>query len=63
MIIFDGCFDRQVPLTSVIITLAVANEETIDDVRGLEIIQKVVPILQLQMRQKTDMVTDNNPTP
>lgn len=63
IIITNSCPNERVIPTSIIATMAVATEATIDDVRGAWIIQKVLPILQVQMGARVDNVANNNPTP
>jgi hypothetical protein len=62
LIVYTTCSDNNVELSDVIVTMAVSNEITIDNAKALAIMQKVLPLLQAQMRAKPDMVTDNNPT-
>jgi hypothetical protein len=62
LIVYATCSDKTVDPANVIVTMAVSNETTIDNAKAIAVIQKVLPLLQAQMRAKPDMVTDNNPT-
>lgn len=62
LIILDPCYKDENRLTSVYVQLAV-NNETTRDIYGALIIEKALPWAQKQVGMRTDMVTDNNPTP
>jgi hypothetical protein len=59
LLILPAC-NAKYDFNTINVTLAVANEATLTEVRGLLIIQKVLPLAQLRKGTKADMITDQN---
>ena len=55
------CYEEANRLTTIYAKLAVANETTIDQAKGLMVIERVLPWALRQAGIQTDMVTDSNP--
>jgi hypothetical protein len=50
-----------VNVSSVIVTLALANSSTLSESQGLLVLNRILPNLRLRMAMPADMITDQNP--
>lgn len=50
-----------VNVSSVIVTLALANSSTLSESQGLLVLNRILPNLRLRMGMPADMITDQNP--
>ena len=60
IVILPACNEKH-KFTSILATLAIANDAAVTDVQAMLVFGKVMPILQMRYRTKPDMVTNENP--
>lgn len=60
IVILPACNEKH-KFTSVLATLAMANDASLTDAQAMLVFNKVMPILQMRYRTKPDMVTNENP--
>lgn len=60
IVILPACQDP-IKFTSILATLAISNDASVNDANAMLVFQKVLPIMQMRYRVKPDMVTNENP--
>lgn len=60
IVILPACQDKH-KFTSILATLAIANDESATQAQAMIVFAKVMPIMQMRYRIKPDMVTNENP--
>ena len=60
IVILPACQDKH-KWTSILATLAIANDASVTQAQAMLVFAKVMPIMQMRYRIKPDMVTNENP--